>query len=84
MIYGILKKIINIVIFIGIVLILYVFYLNFTGQEVPSSTEELKKSVTDNVEKVKETAREVMDEKVKAPKDELLEELEEKSKTLKH
>jgi hypothetical protein len=35
------------------------------------------------VEKVKETAREVMDEKVKAAKDELLEELEEKSKTLK-
>ena len=83
MVYGIVKKIIKLVIFTGIVLILYVVYLNYTGQDVPATTEELKKSVTENVEKVKETAREVMDEKVKAAKDELLEELEEKSKSLK-
>ena len=83
MVYGIVKRIIKLVIFIGIVLVLYVVYLNYTGQEVPATTEELKKSVTENVEIVKETEREVMDEKVKAAKDELLEELEEKSKTLK-
>ena len=83
MVYGIVKRIIKLVIFIGIVLVLYVVYLNYTGQEIPATTEELKKSVTENMEKVKETAREVMDEKVKAAKDELLEELEEKSKTLK-
>ena len=35
------------------------------------------------LEKVKETAREVLDEKVKAAKEELLEELEEKSKSFK-
>ena len=83
MVYGIVKRIIKLVIFFGIVLVLYVVYLNYTGQEVPATTKELKKSVTENVEKVRETAREVIDEKVKAAKDELLEELEEKSKTLK-
>jgi hypothetical protein len=43
----------------------------------------LKESVSENVEKVTFTAREVLDEKVKAAKEELLEELEEKSKSFK-
>jgi len=83
LIYGVVKRIIKLVIFIGIVLVLYVVYLNSTGQPVPATTKELKESVTKNVEKVKETAIEVMDEKVKAAKEELFEELEEKSKSLK-
>ena len=40
------KKIIKLVIGIGIILIVYVFYLNYTGQEVPKTVDDLKKSVS--------------------------------------
>ena len=38
----------------GIILIVYVLYLNYTGQEVPKTVEDLKKSVSGNVDKAKE------------------------------
>ena len=83
LIYGIVKRLIKLILVIALILVSYAIYLHTTGQEVPATTKELKESVSENVEKVKETAREVLDEKVKAAKEELLEELEEKSKSLK-
>ena len=83
LVYAIIKKIIKLVISFGIILIAYVFYLNYTGQEVPKTVEDLKKSVSGNVDKakevasksienVKESTREVVEEKAKEKIDEIL------------
>ena len=56
LLYAIIKKIIKLVISFGIILIVYVLYLNYTGQEVPKTVEDLKKSVSGNVDKAKEVA----------------------------
>ena len=83
LIYAIIKKIIKLVISFGIILIAYVLYLNYTGQEVPKTVEDLKKSVSGNVDKAKEVAsksienakkstRRVVEEKAKEKIDEIL------------
>ena len=83
LVYAIIKKIIKLVISFGIILIAYVFYLNYTGQEVPKTVEDLKKSVSGNVDKAKEVAsksiknakestRKVVEEKAKEKIDEIL------------
>ena len=83
LIYAIIKKIIKLVISFGIILIAYVLYLNYTGQAVPKTVEDLKKSVSGNVDKVKEVAsksikdakestRKVVEEKAKEKIDEIL------------
>ncbi len=83
LLYAIIKKIIKLVISFGIILILYVLYLNYTGQEVPKTVEDLKKSVSGNVDKakevasksienVKESTRKVVEEKAKEKIDEIL------------
>ena len=67
----------------GIILVVYVLYLNYTGQEVPKTVEDLKKSVTGNMDKAKEAAsksienakestRKVVEEKAKEKIDEIL------------
>ena len=83
LLYAIIKKIIKLVISFGIILIVYVLYLNYTGQEVPKTVEDLKKSVSGNVGKAKEAAsksfenakestRKVVEEKAKEKIDEIL------------
>ena len=83
LLYAIIKKIIKLVISFGIILILKVLYLNYTGQEVPKTVEDLKKSVSGNVDKAKEAAsksfenakestRKVVEEKAKEKIDEIL------------
>ena len=83
LLYAIIKKIIKLVISFGIILIAYVLYLNYTGQEVPKTVEDLKKSVSGNVDKakevasksienVKESTRKVVEEKAKEKIDEIL------------
>ena len=83
LVYAIIKKIIKLVISFGIILVVYVLYLNYTGQEVPKTVEDLKKSVSGNVYKAKEAAsksfenakestRKVVEEKAKEKIDEIL------------
>ena len=45
LIYAIIKKIIKLVISFGIILIVYVLYLNYTGQEVPKTVEDLNQAL---------------------------------------
>ncbi len=60
--FAIIKKIIKLVFTIGVLLVLYVVYLNYTGQEVPQNIDEFKKSVSESVEKVKDVASESLEE----------------------
>ena len=68
---------------VGVILIVYVFYLHYTGQEVPKTVEDLRKSVSGNVDKAKEVAsksidqakestRKIVEEKAKEKIDEIL------------
>ena len=68
---------------IGVLLVIYVIYLNYTGQEVPQSMDDLKESVSEKVEEVKEktaesineakeSTRKVVEEKVEEKLDEFL------------
>ena len=54
LVYSIIKKIIKWIFLFGILLIIYAIYLNYTGQEVPKNMDELKESVSESVDKVKE------------------------------
>ena len=83
LLYAIIKRIIKLVISIGVVLVIYVSYLHYTGQEVPKTVEDLKKSVSGNVDKAKEVAsksidqakestKKIVEEKAKEKIDEIL------------
>ena len=62
LVYAIIKKIIKLVFTIGVLLVLYVAYLNYTDQEVPQNLEELKESVSGSVEKAKNVASESLED----------------------
>ena len=56
--YALIKKVIKLILGAGVLLIIYAFYLNYTGKEVPNNIDSLKESVTDGVNDLKETASE--------------------------
>ena len=62
LVYSLIKKIIKWVFMFGILLIIYVIYLNYTGQEVPKNIDQLKESVSESVDRVKESASESINE----------------------
>ena len=62
LVYALIKKIIKLVFIIGVFLVLYVVYLNYTGQDVPQTSDELKESVSETLGKGKEKASELLEE----------------------
>lgn len=62
LVYSLIKKIIKWVFMFGVLLIIYVIYLNYTGQEVPKNIDQLKESVSESVDRVKESASESINE----------------------
>ena len=60
--YAIIKKIIKMVFMVGLMLVIYLLYLNYKGENVPADLGELKKSVSEGVGKVKEAASESINE----------------------
>jgi len=78
LVYAIIKKVIKLVFTIGFILVLYVVYLNYTGQDVPQNIDELKESVTDEFEKVKEVASESLEDVKESTKKVIEEKVEEK------
>ena len=84
LIYGIMKKIIKLVITIGAVLVCYSIYLNYTNQELPISKEELKKSVGDNVDKAKAKAKLTVEGALENAKNEIIEKVGDKTEEIKN
>ena len=81
--YALIKKVIKLIFTTGVILVIYVIYLNYTGQEVPKNMDDLKESVSEKVEMVKEataesineakeTTRKVVEKKVEEKIDDLL------------
>ena len=60
--YALIKKVIKLIFTTGMVLVIYVIYLNYTGQEVPKNMDDLKESVSEKVEMVKEATTESINE----------------------
>ena len=76
--YALVKKVIKLILTIGILLVLYVIYLNYTGQEIPKNMDDLKESVSDKVDKVKEATSESMNEAKESTRKIVEEKVEEK------
>ena len=81
--YALIKKVIKLIFTTGVILVIYVIYLNYTGQEVPKNIDDLKESVSEKVEMVKEataesiyeakeSTRKVVEKKVEEKIDDLL------------
>ena len=68
LVYAIIKKIIKLIISIGFILTIYAFYLNYTGQEVPKTVNQLKDSVSGNISKAKEVASDAINNAKKSTK----------------
>ena len=60
--YALIKKVIKLIFTTGVILVIYVIYLNYTGQEVPKNVDDLKESVSEKVEMVKEATAESINE----------------------
>ena len=60
--YALIKKVIKLIFTTGVILIIYVIYLNYTGQEVPKNMDDLRESVSEKVEMVKEATAESINE----------------------
>ena len=60
--YALIKKVIKLIFMTGVILVIYVIYLNYTGQEVPKNMDDLKESVSEKVEMVKEATTESINE----------------------
>ena len=78
LVYALIKKIIKLILGFGILLIMYAFYLNYTGKEVPKDIDTLKESVVDGVNDIKETASESIIEAKKTTKKIVEKKVEEK------
>tara|TARA_B100000686_G_scaffold261526_1_gene274523 strand:- start:86 stop:415 length:330 start_codon:yes stop_codon:yes gene_type:complete len=76
--YALVKKVIKLILTIGILLVLYVIYLNYTGQEIPKNMDELKESVSEKVDKVKEATSESMNDAKESTRKIVEEKVEEK------
>ena len=59
---ALIKKVIKLIFTTGVILVIYVIYLNYTGQEVPKNMDDLKESVSEKVEMVKEATAESINE----------------------
>ncbi len=80
--YALIKKVIKLIFTIGVVLVIYAIYLNYTGQEVPKNMDDLKESVSEKVEMVKEATAESINEAKESTRKVVEKKVEEKSDDL--
>ena len=76
LVYALIKKVIKLIFSVGVMLILYVIFLNYTGQDVPETVEDFRKSMSGNAEKLKSVATESIDKAKKTTKKVLQEKVE--------
>ena len=80
---GLVKKLVKLAVFVIAIFVLFIGYLVYTGQEVPTSLDDIKKSVQEGVidpgkEMLKEKAEEAKDkaaEKIKEEVDKAVDEV---------
>ena len=78
LVYGIIKKIIKLVLAVGVLLVLYLVFLNYTDQKVPENMYDLKESLSNSAKKVKTVASESLEDVKESAKKIVEEKVEEK------
>jgi len=72
---GTIKKVLKIVAILPVVLIAFHSFLHFTGREVSTDTDKLKKSVSSQVDKARESADKTVDNAIQSAKDAIADKL---------
>ena len=66
--YSLVKKLVKLMLYLSAILIIYLGYLYFTGQELPKDFNEIKEKIEEGIEHVTEQGTEIIDKVVKDKK----------------
>ena len=77
LVVGIVKKIMKLIVILAVALIAFAAYLQYTGREFPTDTDKLRDSVSKQVNKVTESANQVIEDTLKSAKDDFSKKLKE-------
>ena len=62
--FGVIKKLIKLVIIGAAIFVLYIAYMVWTGKEIPKSLHDVQQTIQDTVEKGKEKGGQILEKKV--------------------
>ena len=62
--FGVIKKLIKLVIIGAAIFVLYIAYMIWTGKEIPKSLHDVQQTIQDTVEKGKEKSGQIFEKKV--------------------
>ena len=66
--YSLVKKLVKLMLYLSAILIIYLGYLYFTGQELPKDFNEIKEKIEEGIEQGTEIIEEQIDKVVKDKK----------------
>ena len=62
--FGVIKKLIKLVIFSAVVFAIWIAYLVYTDKEIPTTIQEAKESIIETIDKGKQKGEELLEKKV--------------------
>ena len=62
--FGVIKKLIKLVIVGAAIFVLYIAYMVWTGKEIPKSIHDVKQTIQETVEKTKDKGEQILEKKV--------------------
>ena len=63
-IFGVIKKLIKLVIFSAVVFAIWIAYLVYTDKEIPTTIQEAKESILETIDRGKQKGEELLEKKV--------------------
>ncbi|HIA30895.1 MAG TPA: hypothetical protein EYN82_04705 [Candidatus Marinimicrobia bacterium] len=62
--FGVIKKLIKLVIFSAVVFAIWIAYLVYTDKEIPTTIQEAKESIIETIDRGKQKGEELLEKKV--------------------
>ena len=62
--FGVIKKLIKLVIFSAVVFAIWIVYLVYTDKEIPTTIQEAKESIIETIDRGKQKGEELLEKKV--------------------
>ena len=62
--FGVIKKLIKLVIFSAVVFAIWISYLVYTDKEIPTTIQEAKESIIETIDRGKQKGEELLEKKV--------------------
>ena len=62
--FGVIKKLIKLVIFSAVVFAIWIAYLVYTDKEIPTTIQEAKESIVETIDRGKQKGEELLEKKV--------------------